>query len=86
LTQFTVEFNLDVEVHVPVVPLVGDHLEGSLHLLTLLAGQVVVQVEHSLLPVSVGCLWGCGETNSLVTVGKLNVEESHKGLNIIVAL
>jgi hypothetical protein len=84
--QLAAEVDLDTEVHVPLVPVVGDHLEGASDLLTLLAGQVVIQVEHSLLPVSVWSFRGCGESNSLVAVSKLNVEESHKCLDVVIAL
>jgi hypothetical protein len=37
----------------------------------------VTQKEAHLFPVSIGSLWGGGETDSLMAVGKLNVEECH---------
>ena len=55
--ELPVEIDLDLEVEVPDVPLVGLHGEDSGHLVPLLAGQVVVQVEHRLLPVGVPA-WG----------------------------
>ena len=51
--EFPVEIDLDLEVEIPDVPLVGLHGEDSGHLVSLLAGEVVVQVEHGLLPVGV---------------------------------
>ena len=46
--QLALEVDADLEVKVPDVPLVGLHGEGSGHLLPLLAGQIVLQIEHRL--------------------------------------
>ena len=43
------ELDPDLEVHVPDVTGVGNHLEAASDLLPLLAGQVVLQVEHGLM-------------------------------------
>lgn len=86
LTQFTVKVDGNVKVHVPLVSVVGGHGKGALDLLALLARYVVLQVEHSLFPVSVGGLGSRGETDPLVAVGELNVEERHQGLYVVVTL
>jgi len=49
------------EVKVSVVVLVWLDGDDSIDLLTLLDSEVVVKVEHCLLPVSVPCIWGGGE-------------------------
>ena len=45
--------NLDLEIEVPDVAGIWLHAEHSGDLIALLAGQVVVKVEHRLLPVGV---------------------------------
>ena len=67
--------NLDIQV--PHIPLIGGEPEDPREFLPLGAGEVVLQVEHGLLPVGVGSLGSRGEANSLVAVRELNVEESY---------
>merc|ERR1719436_190758 len=77
LTQFALEIYSDLNIQVPHVSLIGRETEDSRELLALGAGQIVLQVEHGLLPVGVGRLGGRGEANPLVTVGELDIEEGH---------
>jgi len=73
--QFAFEFKRDLEIKVPVVPFIGLHRELSDDLLAIFDGEVLVEVEDCLLPVSVASLWGGGEACPLVAFGELNVEE-----------
>lgn len=79
-TKFSAEVDVDFEVKVSLVSVVGLHFEYAEDLLALLAGNVVVQVEDGLLPVSVRCLRGSGEADALVAFREFNVEERHQGL------
>merc|ERR550539_64003 len=85
LTEFALEINSDLDIQVPHVPLIGRETEDSRELLALGAGEVVLQVEHGLLPVGVGSLRGRGEANPLVAVGELDIEEGHQGLNVVIS-
>ena len=51
VAQLSIEIDLDLKVEVSHVSCVGFHGEHTGHLIPLLAGEVVVQVEYSLLPV-----------------------------------
>jgi len=51
--QLTIEVNFDLEIEVTDVARVWLHAEDTSHFITLLAGEIVVQVEYCLLPVSV---------------------------------
>lgn len=86
LSQLAMEVDVNREVEISDVPLIWLHLEDSIDLLPLLAGEVVLEVEHSLLPVGVGGLWSRGETNSLVALRELDVEKCHESLNVVVPL
>ena len=56
-----VDVSMLVEVgKVYFVPGVGCHGDGSGQLLSFFDGEAVVNVEDSLLPVGVACVWGCG--------------------------
>ena len=72
---FYLEVYCNFNIEVPDIPLVGLETEHSRELLPLGAGEIVLQVEHRLFPVSVRSLWGCGEANPLVAVGELNVKK-----------
>ncbi len=80
------ESNVYLEVQVSLVPVIWPHAEGAEDLFTLLAGDVVLQVEDGLLPVGVGSLRGGGEAHALVAAGELDVEEGDEGLHVVVAL
>ena len=67
----------DLNIEISDIPLVGGETEDPSDLLPLGAGEVVLQVEHGLLPVGVGRLGGRGEPNPLVTVRELDIEEGH---------
>ena len=84
--QLAPEVDVNLEVEVPLVPLVGLHSEDAKDFLSLLAGDVVFQVEDGLLPVGVGSLGGSGEANAFVAFGELDVEEGHESLQIIVQI
>ena len=71
------EIDSDLNIQVPHIPLVGRETEDSREFLPLGAGEVVLQVEHGLLPVGVGSLGSRGEPNPLVTVRELDIEEGH---------
>ena len=61
-------------------PCVWLHPEHPVDFLSFFGGDRLLHVEDSLLPVRVGGLGGCGETDPLVTLGELDVEESHQSL------
>ena len=77
LTQLSLVVNIDFDIQVSDIPFIWLKLEHPIKLLPLGAGEVVLQIEHRLLPVCVGRLRGRGEANSLVAVRELNVEESY---------
>ena len=81
-TKFSPEVNVDLEVEVTLVAHVRLHSENAENFLALLAGDVVLKVEDGLLPVSVGGLGGGGESDPLVTLGELDVEKGHEGLEL----
>jgi len=85
-TQFALKIDTDFEVQISNIPGVWLHLEHSCHLLAFLACQVLIQVEDSLLPMSIWGLWSGGESNPLMTLGKLDVEKSNKRLTIVISL
>ena len=78
--SFYLKVNIDFNVKIPDISGVWFESEDAIDLLPLGAGEVVLQVEDSLLPVGVGGFWGGGESNSLVAVGELHVEKCHQGL------
>ena len=74
------EIYSNLNIQVPHISLIGGESEDPGEFLPLGAGQVVLQVEHGLLPVSVRGLGGRGEANPLVTVRELDIEERHECL------
>ena len=78
--QFPAEVDVDLEVEVTLVAVVGLHAELPEEFLALLASDVVLQVEDGLLPVSVRRFGGRREPDSLVAFGELDVEERHQSL------
>ena len=80
-TELSPEVDVDLEVQVPFVSKVGPHAEDTEEFLALLAGDVVLQVENSLLPVRVGGLVCSWESNVTVTHGEVNLKEGDQGLN-----
>lgn len=77
LAELPVEFYVYLEIEVALVAVVGLHAKVAGKFFVLFAGDVVLQVEHGLFPVSIRCLGGSGETDSLMTLRKLNLEERH---------
>lgn len=84
--QLTAEIDVDFEVHVTLVSFVWLHPEHPVDFLSFLGRDCVLHVENSLFPVRVGSLGCCGETDSLVTLGELDVEERYQSLGVVVAL
>ena len=72
----------DLNIQVPDVSWIWLELENALNLLSPGTGEVILEVEYCLFPMSVGSLGGRGEANSLVTMGELNVEERYQSLSI----
>ncbi len=81
VAELAMEVDVDLEVEVALVARVGLHLKDAVDLLALLAGDVVLQVEDSLLPVRVRRLGRGREAHALVAVSELDVEEGDKCLN-----
>ncbi len=67
--------DIDLEIEVALVPVVGPHAEEARDFFALLSRDIVLKVENSLLPVGVRRLRSSRETHALVTLGELNVEE-----------
>ena len=82
----TIEIDLDLKVEVADVSGVWLHAEHPGHLIPLLAGQVVVEVEHCLLPVGFLCIRSSGEAHPLVTLGEGNVKVGDEGVHVIIPL
>ena len=59
LGVLTIKLHTDIKVHVSPVSRVGPDGEGSLHLLPGIDRQVIPDVKHRLLPVSVRTFGGC---------------------------
>jgi hypothetical protein len=83
--QLAVEVNRHLKVEVTVVARVGTHCEIACDHLTLLHCDIVLEVEHGLLPVGVGGLGRCAEANAHVALGELDVEKGHQSLHVVVA-
>lgn len=82
--KFALKFDGNFEVKIPIVPLVGLHGEGACDRLSVLGGHVIVEVEDSLLPVSVASLGGGGESSAFVAFGELDVEVCDDCVHVIV--
>ena len=76
--------NINFNVQISDISCIWFQLEHSIDLLPLGAGEVVLQIEHNLLPVRVWSLRGRGETHSFVTMSKLDVEERHQSLDVVI--
>lgn len=85
LAEFPFEVDLNHEVEIPRVPRVGPHRERPAYLLALFNRHVVLEIEHGLFPVSIRGFRGRAETDPLVALGKLHVEESYQCLYVVVA-
>lgn len=78
--ELPLEVDLQLEVEIPLVPVIGLHLEDPVEFLSLLARDGILQVEDGLLPMGVGGLGRGAETHALVALGKLDVEEGYQSL------
>merc|ERR1739838_357561 len=83
--ELAFEVEMDVEIEISLVPIIGSGGKCSVQFLSFLHGQVVVEVEDRLLPVSVRTFWAGGKSNSLVAVSELDVKETHQGVDVVVA-
>ena len=81
---FYLKVNINFNVQISDIFSIWFQLEHSIDLLPLGACEVVLQIEHNLLPVRVWSLWGRGETHSFVTMSKLDVEECHQSLDVVI--
>ncbi len=77
LTQLSLEIDVDFKVQIALVAVVGLHAKDAVHFLVFVAGNVVFQIEDSLLPVSVGGLGSGGKSHALVAFRKFHLEKSH---------
>lgn len=90
MTFFTIRelpFELDghCEVEISVVPLIGLHYELANNFFARLDGEVIIEVEYSLFPVSVPGLGGSGEASALVALCELDIEVCDKSVHVVVA-
>lgn len=79
------ELVVDGDVEIALVLLVGAVVERALHLLTLLDGEDVLEVEDGLLPVGVLGVGAGREADGRVAVGEFNVEPGDKGVDVVIA-
>lgn len=80
LAELASEVDIDLEVEITLVSIVGFHPEDPVDFLSFLTRDVVLEVKDSLFPVGVRSLRGGGESDSLVTLRKLDVKEGYQGL------
>ncbi|KAG8322670.1 hypothetical protein J6590_018050 [Homalodisca vitripennis] len=85
LTQFAPELDVNGEIQIPVIALVGLHRKHAVDLLVPLHRHVVVHVEDSLLPVGVGSFWSRAQSYPLVTLGEFDGKEGDQCLDVIIA-
>jgi hypothetical protein len=86
LSELAIKVNLDGDVQVTEVVLVGGGGDGTSNNLILVSSDNILQVEDSLLPVSVSVIRSSAEVDRLVALAELNIEEGHQGVNKVVAL
>ena len=77
LVHTAAKLTLNLKVEVTNIASVWLHAELPVDLVALADLDLLIQVEHGLLPVGVGSLGGSGEANPLVTVRELDIEERH---------
>lgn len=80
-----VQLVLDLDVEITTVLVVGATDERAMHLLALLDGEHVLEIEHCLLPVGVLGVRASGEGDGLVARGEFDVKPSHQRVNEVVA-
>jgi hypothetical protein len=76
LAQFPLKVDIDFNVQISDISVVGLESEYAIDLFSLCAGKVVLKVEHGLFPMCIGGFWSGGEPNSFVAVSELDVEEA----------
>lgn len=85
LGQFAFEVQVDVEVKIPLVSFVRTRSESAVQFFSFLHGEVVVEVEDRLLPMSVRTFGAGREPDSFVAVGEFDIEETHQGVDVVVS-
>ena len=86
LVHTAAELNLNLKVEVTNIASVWLHAELPADLVALVAVDLLIQVEHGLLPVGGLGVWGGGEGHLVVALGELDVEEGDKGMEGVVPL
>lgn len=74
---------LNLDVQISSVAVVGLAEQGTVELLAGLDGEVVVEVEDGLLPVSVLCVGAGAELDGLVAGGEFNVEPGDQSVDVV---
>lgn len=69
-----------------MISAVGDASEFAFKDFTLFDGEIFVQIEHCLFPVSVLIKWAGCEAGSLVAFGEFNIKPGHECLDVIISL
>jgi hypothetical protein len=83
--QFALEADFDIKIQISVVACIGLHGEHPENLFVPFDRQIIIQVKHGLLPVSVRRVWRRAESHALVAFREFNSEKCHQSVNIIVA-
>lgn len=84
LTELTLEVNVDSKVKVPIILDIGFHADGAKDLLSSLYCQIIIKVEHGLLPVSVRRLWASRESGPLVATSELYVKVGYQRMDVVI--
>jgi len=85
LGQFALKVQVDVKVKIPLVSFVRTRSESSVKFFPFLHGEVVVEVEDRLLPMSVRTFGAGRKPDSFVAVEFDVVEEAHQGMDVVVS-
>merc|ERR1712015_118012 len=85
LRKLALEVEMDVEIEVPLVSFVGLRRKGSMQFFPLLYRQVIVKVEHRLLPMCIRAFGTGRESDSFVAVSEFDVKETNQSVNVVVS-
>jgi hypothetical protein len=75
----------DLDVQVTLILIIWLVLKNSFDLLSLLNSQHITQIEHSLLPVRVFCVWSSREADRLVTGSEVNVKPCDESMDEVIS-
>jgi hypothetical protein len=84
LAIFTLESEVYVNIQITRIALVGRTAESSANLFTSLDGHSLGCIEHSLLPVSVLCMWSSRESHRLMARRECDIKPSNECMNIVI--